>query len=231
MGRTKENAGRRMLPPENYRSIQKTGFCYGCYAVAKRAFDLLSSAVALLLLGWLILLCILVKWLEDFHNPLYVSRRVGKDGKIFKFYKIRTMCPHADEIKRQLIECGLNEADGPVFKMKYDPRVTPFGRVLRKLSLDELPQLINVLNGTLSVVGPRSPLEQEVACYTPDQWHRLDVKGGLLCLWQIQHNRNALSFDEWVALDCRYIRSQSVWLDIKIICKGAYMVLFDRSGQ
>ena len=141
------------------------------------------------------------------------------------------MCPNAEEMKQKLIEAGLNEADPPAFKMKNDPRITKIGKVFRKLSLDELPQLFNIFNGTMSVVGPRPPIPSEVAQYTPYQRHRLDVKGGLLCLWQIQKNRNALSFDEWVRLDLEYIERQSFWLDLKIIFKGAYMVIFDRSGE
>ena len=194
----------------------RSGFRYGCY---------------LFVLSWLILLCILIKWLEDFHNPIYVSKRVGKNGKIFNFYKIRTMCPNAEAMKQKLIDEGLNEADGPAFKMKNDPRITKVGKIYRKLSLDELPQLFNILNGTMSVVGPRPPIPSEVEQYTEYQKHRLDVKGGLLCLWQIQKNRNALDFDEWVRLDLEYIQKQSVWLDLKIIFKGAYMVVFDRTGE
>ena len=173
----------------------------------------------------------IIKWLEDFHNPIYVSKRVGKNGKIFKFYKIRTMCPNAEAMKQKLIDEGLNEADGPAFKMKNDPRITKVGKVFRKLSLDELPQLFNILNGSMSVVGPRPPIPSEVEQYTEYQRHRLDVKGGLLCLWQIQKNRNAIGFDEWVRLDLEYIQKQSVWLDLKIIFKGAFMVIFDRSGE
>ena len=209
----------------------RRGFRYGCYLFFKRAFDIFSSGIMLLLFSWLIVLCLLIKWLEDFHNPIYVSKRVGKDGKIFRFYKIRTMCPNAEEMKQKLIEAGLNEADPPAFKMKNDPRITKIGKVFRKLSLDELPQLFNIFNGTMSVVGPRPPIPSEVAQYTPYQRYRLDVKGGLLCLWQIQKNRNALSFDEWVRLDLEYIERQSFWLDLKIIFKGAYMVIFDRSGE
>ena len=211
--------------------VPRKGFRYGCYRFVKRTFDILSSGLFLIIFSWLILLCILIKWLEDFHNPIYVSKRVGKDGKIFKFYKIRTMCPNAEQMKQQLIEAGLNEADPPAFKMKNDPRITKVGKVFRKLSLDELPQLFNIFNGTMSVVGPRPPIPSEVEQYTEYQRHRLDVKGGLLCLWQIQKNRNSLSFDEWVRLDLEYIRKQSVWLDLKIIFKGAYMVIFDRSGE
>ena len=209
----------------------KSGFRYGCYLFVKRSFDIFASFLAIVLLSWLILICILVKWLEDFHNPIYVSKRVGKNGKIFKFYKIRTMCPNAEAMKQRLIDEGLNEADGPAFKMKNDPRITKVGKVFRKLSLDELPQLFNILNGSMSVVGPRPPIPSEVEQYTEYQRHRLDVKGGLLCLWQIQKNRNAIGFDEWVRLDLEYIQKQSVWLDLKIIFKGAFMVIFDRSGE
>lgn len=201
------------------------------YLFVKRAFDILSSGAVLILLSWFILLCLLVKWLEDFHNPVYVSERVGKDGKIFKFYKIRTMCPNAEKMKQELIDKGLNEADGPAFKMKDDPRITKVGKFFRKCSIDELLQLINIFNGTMSVVGPRPPIPREVAEYTPEQMRRLEVKGGLLCLWQIQKNRNRIGFDDWVKLDIEYIENRSVWLDLKIIFKGFYMVLFDRSGE
>ena len=216
-------------PAEEFKP--KSGFRYGCYLFVKRSFDIFASFLAIVLLSWLILICILVKWLEDFHNPIYVSKRVGKNGKIFKFYKIRTMCPNAEAMKQKLIDEGLNEADGPAFKMKNDPRITKVGKVFRKLSLDELPQLFNILNGSMSVVGPRPPIPSEVEQYTEYQRHRLDVKGGLLCLWQIQKNRNAIGFDEWVRLDLEYIQKQSVWLDLKIIFKGAFMVIFDRSGE
>lgn len=209
----------------------RSGFRYACYCFVKRSFDIISSLLAIILLSWLILLCLLAKWLEDFHNPIYVSKRVGKNGKIFRFYKIRSMCKNAEKMKKELIDNGFNEADPPAFKMKNDPRITKVGRFLRKTSLDELPQLFNILNGTMSVVGPRPPLPEEVADYTEYQMHRLDVKGGLLCLWQIQKNRNALSFDEWVRLDCEYIEKQSAALDLKIIFKGFFMVLFDHSGE
>jgi lipopolysaccharide/colanic/teichoic acid biosynthesis glycosyltransferase len=201
------------------------------YRFIKRVFDIVSSGVMLLLLSWFILLCLLIKWLEDFHNPVYVSKRVGKNGKIFNFYKIRTMRPDAEKLKQQLIDQGLNEADGPAFKMKNDPRITPVGKFYRKFSIDELLQLINIFNGTMSVVGPRPPIPKEVEAYTEEQKHRLDAKGGLLCLWQIQKNRNAITFDEWVRLDLEYIEKQSVWLDLKIIFKGAWMVVFDHSGE
>ena len=220
-----------------YVSYAKHGFRYGCYLFIKRTFDIISSGLAMIILSPVIIIAILAKWLEDRGAPIYTSDRVGKNnkdgsrGKNIKFHKIRSMCLNAEAMKQQLIDQGLNEADGPAFKMKNDPRITKVGKVLRKLSIDELPQLWDIFVGKMSVVGPRPPIPREVDEYTPYQMHRLDVKGGLLCLWQIQHNRNALTFDEWVDLDIEYIKKQSVWLDLKIIFKGAWMVLFDRSGE
>ncbi len=208
----------------------KHGFRHFCYRFVKRAFDIVSAGSLFLLASPVIVLLLLIKYLEDFKNPVYVSRRVGKGGREFRFYKIRTMKVGAEAEKAMLEQQGLNEMDGPVFKIKNDPRITKVGRIYRKFSLDELLQLINIINGTMSVVGPRPPIPKEVAEYEEWQKHRLDVKGGLLCLWQVQPNRNDLTFDEWVKLDLAYIEKQSLWLDFKIICKGAYMVIFDHSG-
>ena len=204
---------------------KKSGFRWFCYRFVKRTFDIVASGLALILLSWLILLIMLIKWLEDRHNPIYVSDRVGKDGKVFRFHKIRTMCPNAEEMKQKLIDMGLNEADPPAFKMKDDPRITKVGKFLRKTSLDELPQLWDIFIGKMSVVGPRPPLPSEVEQYTEEQKRRLEVKGGLLCLWQIRRDRNALSFDEWVRLDLEYIEKRSVWLDLKIIFIGFFNIL------
>jgi len=201
------------------------------YEFFKRIFDVVGSLIALILLGWLILLLCFIKFCEDGHRPIYTSDRVGKNGKIIKFHKIRSMKPNAEALKEQMIKDGLNEVDGPAFKMKNDPRITKFGKFLRKTSLDELPQIWDIFVGRISFVGPRSPIPSEVEQYNEYQKHRLDVKGGLLCLWQIQHNRNSLSFDEWVDLDIKYIQKRSLWLDFKIIVKGVWMVLFDRSGE
>ena len=201
------------------------------YEFVKRCFDIFASFTLLLLLSWLILILLLIKTLEDGHRPIYVSERVGKNGKIFKFHKIRSMFPHADKMKKKLIKKGLNEADGPAFKMKDDPRITKFGKFLRKTSLDELPQLWDIFVGSMSFVGPRPPLPEEVKLYTPYQMHRLDVKGGLICLWQISKNRNDLSFKKWVALDVYYIEHRSLWFDFKIFVKAFWFVLTDHSGE
>ena len=210
---------------------KNTDVALGCYLFFKRVFDVLSSLLAIILLSPVLILCLLVKWLEDFHNPLYISERVGKDGKTFKFFKIRTMRPDAQEITKQLVQDNLIEMNGPICRIKNDPRITKFGKFLRRTSLDELPQLFNVLNGTMSVVGPRPPLPSEVEKYTQREWGRLQVKGGLLCFWQIEKNRNDLPFEKWLELDMEYIRKRSFWLDMKIILKGAWAVLFFSSGE
>ena len=201
------------------------------YLFLKRFFDIVASLIFLILFSWLILLLLFIKYCEDGHNPIYTSIRLGKDGKKIKFHKIRSMKPNADKLKAQLIEEGLNEADGPAFKIDNDPRITRFGKILRKTSLDELLQIWDIFVGRMSIVGPRPPIPEEVEQYTEYQMHRLDVKGGLLCLWQITKNRNKLSFDEWVDLDIKYIQSRSVWLDLKIIFKAVWFVLTDHSGQ
>lgn len=216
---------------EKEEFLPKKGFRYGCYLFFKRTFDIFASGLFLIIFSWLIGLCLLIKFLEDFHNPVYVSKRVGKDEKEINFYKIRSMKPNAEEIKQQLIDAGLNEADPPTFKMKNDPRITKFGKFLRKTSLDELLQLINVFNGTMSIVGPRPPLKEEVEKYTDLDKRRLLVKGGLLCTWQIQKNRNTVKFADWVNMDVEYIKNQSIVLDAKIILKGIFVVLFDHSGE
>ena len=216
-------------PNDEKREVHpKDGLVYRFF---KRTFDIVLSLTFLLLFGWFILLLMLIKFCEDGHNPIYTSIRVGKNGKLIKFHKIRTMKPNADKLKAQLIAEGKNEADGPVFKIKNDPRITKVGKIYRKLSFDELPQIWDILVNRISIVGPRSPLPDEVEQYDEFQHHRLDVKGGLLCLWQIQKNRHNLSFDDWVKLDIEYVEKRSLWLDFKIIVVGAFRVIFDHSGE
>ena len=201
------------------------------YLFIKRAFDIFASVMFFLLFGWVLLILMFIKFCEDGHRPIYASDRVGKDGKIIKFHKIRSMKPNAEQMKEELIRQGKNEADGPVFKMKDDPRITKFGKFLRKTSLDELPQIWDILVGRLSIVGPRSPLPEEVNEYTPYQMNRLKVKGGIICLWQITHNRHQMSFDEWVELDIKYIQTRSVKTDLKIIFKAIWFVITDHTGE
>ena len=136
-------------------------------------------------------------------GPIFAQTRVGRDGKEFKFYKFRSMVPNADAMKDALMD--QNEADGPAFKMKNDPRITRVGKFIRKTSIDELPQLFNVLKGEMSIVGPRPPVPREVALYDEYQMQRLLVTPGLTCYWQIQPHRNDLSFEKWLELDIQYI--------------------------
>lgn len=183
--------------------------------------------LALVVLSPLFLITAIAIKLDSEGEVFYSQLRVGKDGKLFKMYKFRSMCVDADKQLDKLKD--LNEKDGPVFKIANDPRVTRVGRIIRKRSIDELPQLINIIKGDMSIVGPRPPLPNEVAQYTPYQMQRLSVKPGLTCYWQIS-GRSDISFDEWVELDCKYIRESSVWTDIKIILKTIPAVLTGRGA-
>lgn len=185
------------------------------YRAVKRAFDLCASIVALILLSPLFLIVALAIKIEDPRGKvLYHQPRVGMNGAIFSCHKFRSMYSNADEIKARLM--AQNEMDGPVFKMKNDPRITRVGRVIRKLSIDELPQLWNIVMNEMSVIGPRPlPVSEELAC-NPYQRQRELVKPGLSCYWQIS-GRNNVMFDEWIELDRKYIREQSLWVDLKIL--------------
>lgn len=188
------------------------------YCIGRRAQDILFSVLAILVLWPLVLVCAILIMIDSpGASPFYVQDRVGRDGKIFRFIKLRTMVPKADTMLDGLLD--KNEMDGPAFKMKNDPRITRLGRFLRRSGMDELPQLINILRGDMSIVGPRPALPREVAQYTPYQRQRLYVTPGLTCYWQIQPNRNQLSFDEWMELDLKYIRERSFLTDWKIIFK------------
>ncbi len=188
------------------------------YEFFKRATDIVASVLGLILLSLPLLILALIVIIDSpGASPIYVQDRIGKNGRRFKFYKFRSMVPNADQMLEQLLE--QNEMEGPVFKMKDDPRITRFGRFIRKTSIDELPQLWNVLKGDMSFVGPRPPLPREVAMYTEQQHQRLSVTPGITCYWQVQPKRNSLSFDEWLAWDLKYIRERSAWTDIKIFFK------------
>ena len=186
------------------------------YRLVRRTQDIFFSALALIVLAIPMLIVALVVWIDSpGASPIFVQDRVGRNGKIFKFYKFRSMVPNAEEKLKEVL--AQNEMDGPVFKMKHDPRITRVGRFIRRTSIDELPQLINILKGDMSIVGPRPALPREVAQYNDYERQRLYVTPGLTCYWQIQPNRNELSFDEWMELDIKYIRERSFWVDWKII--------------
>ena len=194
------------------------------YRFIKRALDVLFSAFVLVGFSWLFIIVAVAIKIDDPKGPVFFAQeRVGRDGKTFRMYKFRSMCTDAEKRLAELQD--LNEKDGPVFKIANDPRITRVGRVIRKLSIDELPQFINVLVGDMSVVGPRPPLPKEVAEYTPRQAQRLSIRGGLTCYWQTRRNRDSISFDEWVDLDLLYIKKCSVWSDLKLIIQTVGVML------
>ena len=188
------------------------------YGFFKRVFDIVCSLLGLIILFVPLAIIAIVIWIDSpGASPIYRQDRVGKNGKTFKFYKFRSMVPNADKMLESLL--SQNEMKGPAFKMKQDPRITRVGRFIRRTSIDELPQLWNVLKGDMSLVGPRPPLPREVAMYTEHQYQRLSVVPGLTCYWQIQPKRNTLSFDEWLSLDLKYISERNFWVDLKILFK------------
>jgi lipopolysaccharide/colanic/teichoic acid biosynthesis glycosyltransferase len=192
------------------------------YAKRKRGLDILGSSILLLLFAPLYgLLALLVKVTSK--GPVFYSQtRVGEGGKCFRFVKFRSMYIDADQRRAELQSS--NEKGGPIFKMRNDPRITPIGRILRKFSLDELPQLVHVFTGHMSLVGPRPPLPKEVEQYSERQRQRLSVRPGITCYWQIM-GRSDLTFDEWMELDLRYLQDMSVWTDLKILAKTPMAVV------
>lgn len=198
------------------------------YEVCKRIFDIVMSIVALIVLSPVFLAVAIAIKCEDGGKVFFKQDRLTKGAKVFGMYKFRSMCPDAEEKLDELME--QNEMEGPAFKMENDPRITKVGKFIRKTSIDELPQLFNIIKGEMSIIGPRPPLVREVEQYTPYQMHRLDVKTGLSCYRECYGRSNIHDFDEWVESDLKYIRERSFWTDIKVIlltikvvikCEGA----------
>lgn len=194
------------------------------YWLIRRIQDIFFSLLALLVLWPFMLILALIIYIDSpGASPIFSQTRVGRDGKEFSFYKFRSMRPDAEACLEELLE--YNEMEGPTFKMKEDPRITRVGKFIRRASIDELPQLVNILKGDMSIVGPRPGLPREVEQYDDYARQRLLVQPGLTCYWQIQRDRNSLTFDEWVDLDVKYIRERSFRTDWKIIIKTFAAVL------
>ena len=196
-------------------------------SILKRLVDVLLTSLGLVaaLPLWLAI-AIAVK-LDSPGPAIFVQERVGQHGRRFRFYKFRSMYIDAEE---RFASVQLhNEAEGPVFKMRNDPRISRVGAFLRRTSLDELPQLVNVLKGDMSLVGPRPPLPNEVAQYRPTDLIRLRVKPGLTCLWQI-NGRSNVGFDQWMEYDREYVRNMSLWLDLYILARTVGAVLSMRGA-
>lgn len=198
------------------------------YNFFKRIIDIVGSLCGLVILSpILIIVGVLIK-LESKGPIVFVQKRVGKNGKEFDMYKLRSMIVNAEEIKEKLKE--QNEMSGPMFKMKDDPRITKIGKFIRKTSIDELPQLLNVLKGNMSLVGPRPSLPHEVKEFDSWMLRRLDVKPGLTCYWQVM-GRNNIDFEDWMKLDVKYVNERSLWLDIKLIFKTFFVLFGDENAN
>ncbi len=199
------------------------------YWFVRRLQDIFFSGIALIVLSPVMIITAIVVFLDDPHgSPFFSQVRCGRDNKPFKMYKFRSMYCDAEARLGDLLED--NEMDGPAFKIKDDPRITRVGRFIRKTSIDELPQLWNIFRGDMSIVGPRPALPREVEQYNELQMQRMYVQPGLTCYWQIQPNRNDVTFDEWMALDLKYIEERSFIVDWKIIFL-TFKAVFGRHGS
>lgn len=199
------------------------------YSVTKRLIDIVGSLCGIILLSPLFLIVAILIKLEDPKGKVFFAQeRNGKYPKTFKMYKFRSMVHNAEELLKDLMD--RNEQTGPVFKINDDPRITKVGKVIRRTSIDELPQLFNVLKGDMSLVGPRPPIPHEVDQYNSYQMQRLAVKPGLTCIWQVS-GRNNIGFDEWVEMDIEYIKTRNLWLDIKLIFKTVGVLFGDDNAS
>lgn len=189
----------------------RIGYCF-----LKRTMDVVCSSIGLIILSPIFLVTAILIRLESEGSSIFSQERVGKNGKKFRMYKFRSMVANAEELKDKL--SAKNEMTGPMFKMKEDPRITKVGRFIRKTSIDELPQLVNVLKGEMSLVGPRPSLPKEVVKFEDWMMERLTVKPGLTCYWQVS-GRSDIGFEDWMRLDVKYVRERNTLVDIKLVLK------------
>lgn len=205
-----------------------TKFATHLYECLKRMGDIVLSIIGIIVtLPITLIVAILIK-IEDGGSILFSQTRVGKHGAEFKMYKFRSMRPDAEKIKKELID--KNEMSGPMFKIKNDPRITKIGHFIRKTSIDELPQLLNIIKGEMSIVGPRPSLPHEVEEFEPWMLERLEVRPGLTCFWQVG-GRNAIDFENWMKLDVKYVRERNLLLDIKLIFMTFKVFLGDENAS
>ena len=198
------------------------------YRFVKRLFDIFASLIGLILLVPTTIIIGLAIKIEDGGPLFFRQQRVTKNGKLFNLIKFRSMVVNAEQIRDTMD--NENEMDGPVFKVKNDKRITKVGNITRKIGIDELPQFINVLLGDMSVVGPRPALPREVKEYTEEDKKRLEVKAGITCIWQVQPNRNSISFEKWMEMDREYVDKCSIMLDISIMFK-TIATIFRAEGE
>ncbi|SHI74159.1 exopolysaccharide biosynthesis polyprenyl glycosylphosphotransferase [Clostridium intestinale DSM 6191] len=198
------------------------------YNIIKRIIDIFCSIIGIICLSPLFVIIGIIIKFDSKGSIIFSQKRIGKNGKVFKMYKFRSMVVNAEELKKKLVT--QNEMSGPMFKMKNDPRITKIGKFIRKTSIDELPQLINVLKGEMSLVGPRPSLPKEVSEFEPWMMRRLEVKPGLTCYWQIS-GRNNIGFNEWMRLDVKYVEKRNTWVDIKLIFKTFFVLFGDKNAR
>ena len=207
-----------------YENERKSDF----YKFCKRGIDVIVAGVGLILLSPIITIVACAIKLTSNGPIFFLQKRVGKNGELFNMYKFRAMVVNAEELKEKLKH--QNEMSGPMFKMKDDPRVTKVGKFIRKTSLDELPQLWNVLKGDMSLVGPRPSLPKEVEQFDSWMFKRLTVRPGLTCYWQVS-GRNNIDFEDWMKLDVKYVEERNLWIDIKLIFKTVGVLFGDKNAH
>jgi exopolysaccharide biosynthesis polyprenyl glycosylphosphotransferase len=198
------------------------------YLFFKRTADIICSLLGIIILSPVLLFVSIAIRLGSKGKAIFVQERVGHNGKLFRIYKFRSMDMDAEIKKKDLVD--KNEMSGPMFKIKEDPRVTKIGKFIRRTSIDELPQLFNVLKGEMSLVGPRPSLPDEVDKFEDWMMERLEVKPGITCYWQVS-GRNNIDFEDWMKLDIKYVREKSVLVDIKMIFKTALLLFGDEHAS
>lgn len=214
-----------MFKKEMPLEYEKVGLFYSFF---KRLFDVILSLMGIILLSPIFIIVIIAIKIDSKGKAFFVQERVGLKGNIFRMYKFRSMVVDAEELKKNLMT--QNEMGGPMFKMKEDPRVTRVGRFIRKTSIDELPQLFNVLKGDMSLVGPRPSLPSEVKEFETWMMERLAVKPGITCYWQVS-GRNNIDFIDWMKLDIKYVREKNIWIDVKLIFKTVFVLFGDEHAS
>ena len=197
------------------------------YKFSKRVLDIICSTIGLIILSPILLIVAILIKLESKGPVIFSQERVGLNGAKFKMYKFRSMVQNAEDLKEKLEK--QNEMSAPMFKIKDDPRITKVGKFIRKTSIDEIPQLINVLKGDMSLVGPRPSLPKEVEKFEAWMLDRLSVKPGLTCYWQVS-GRNNINFEDWMKLDLQYVEDRSFLLDLKLIFKTFFVLFGDKNA-
>ena len=198
------------------------------YEICKRTIDIIGAGLGLILLSPIIAVVACAVKVTSKGPVFFSQKRVGKNGELFEMYKFRSMVVNAEELKENLEE--QNEMSGPMFKIKDDPRITKVGKFIRKTSIDELPQLWNVLKGDMSLVGPRPSLPKEVEQFDNWMFKRLSVRPGLTCYWQVS-GRNNIDFEDWMKLDVKYVEERNLWIDIKLIFKTVFVLFGDKNAH